>query len=268
MARGSNPRRWPTLLATLCISALAACTTLGPDYQRAATSVQSGWSMPELANTASGKVTDDEFWASFSDPTLLELLRHAQKKSLTLQSAALQVDAASETVRINAASLLPSVSATGSRNYNQPDNASKQKNINAGLFTDQVLGQLSWEIDFWGKYRRGEQADKASLEASKAALESSLVSLKASVANAYINARIYANRIVVAAANLREQAENLRIAEARYRLGSNSEMDWRQAQTQLAQTQAQIPVLRASLEQNQNALSVLLGETPDYFAKK
>ena len=129
MARGSNPRRWPTLLATLCISALAACTTLGPDYQRAATSVQSGWSMPELANTASGRVTDDEFWASFSDPTLLELLRHAQKKSLTLQSAALQVDAASETVRINAASLLPSVSATGSRNYNQPDNASKQKNI-------------------------------------------------------------------------------------------------------------------------------------------
>ena len=267
MARGSNQRRWPTLLATLCISALAACTTLGPDYQRAATSVQSGWSMPELANTTSGRVTDDEFWASFSDPTLLELLRHAQKKSLTLQSAALQVDAASETVRINAASLLPSVSATGSRNYNQPDNASKQKNINAGLFTDQVLGQLSWEIDFWGKYRRGEQADKASLEASKAALESSLVSLKASVANAYINARIYANRIVVAEANLREQAESMRIAEARYRLGASSEMDWRQAQTQFTQTQSQIPVLRISLEQNQNALSVLLGETPDYFAK-
>jgi NodT family efflux transporter outer membrane factor (OMF) lipoprotein len=93
------------------------------------------------------------------------------------------------------------------------------------------------------------------------------VSLKASVANAYINARIYANRIQVANANLREQAENMRIAEARYRLGASSEIDWRQAQTQFEQTQSQIPALRSSLEQSQNALSVLIGETPDYFAK-
>ncbi|MFZ4711334.1 MAG: efflux transporter outer membrane subunit, partial [Zwartia sp.] len=259
---------WKILLAIICFSALTACTVLGPNYQQPVTSVQSEWTMPELGtHTVGGNVTDDEFWASFSDPTLLDLLRHAQKNSLTLQSTALQVDAASETVRINAASLLPSVSATGSKNYNQPDAASKQKNQNKGSFTDQVLGQVSWELDFWGKYRRGEEADKASLESSKAALASSLVSLKASVANAYINARIYANRIGVAEANLREQAESMRIAEARYRLGASSEMDWRQAQTQFTQTQSQIPVLRISLEQNQNALSVLLGETPDYFAK-
>ncbi|MFM2441177.1 MAG: hypothetical protein RLZZ349_904, partial [Pseudomonadota bacterium] len=226
-------------LAMLCIGALTACTTLGPNYQQPATSVQSGWTMPELElHAAGGNVTDDEFWASFSDPTLLDLLQHAQKNSLTLQSTALQVDAASETVRINATSLLPSVSATGSKNYNQPDAASKQKNQNKGSFTDQVLGQVSWELDFWGKYRRGEEADKASLESSKAALASSLVSLKASVANAYINARIYANRIGVAEANLREQAESMRIAEARYRLGASSEMDWRQAQTQFTQTQS------------------------------
>ncbi|MCX7190250.1 MAG: efflux transporter outer membrane subunit, partial [Methylotenera sp.] len=261
-------RVWKILLAILCFSALTACTALGPNYQQPLTSVQSEWTMPELdTHAVGGNVTDDEFWASFSDPTLLDLLRHAEKNSLTLQSTALQVDAARETVRINAASLLPSVSATGSKNYNQPDAASKQKNQNKGSFTDQVLGQVSWELDFWGKYRRGEEADKASLESSKAALASSLVSLKASVANAYINARIYANRIGVAEANLREQAESMRIAEARYRLGASSEMDWRQAQTQFTQTQSQIPVLRISLEQNQNALSVLLGETPDYFAK-
>ena len=259
---------WKILLAILCFSALTACTVLGPNYQQPVTSVQSEWTMPELdTHTVGGNVTDDEFWASFSDPTLLDLLRHAQKNSLTLQSTALQVDAASETVSINAASLLPTVTATGSKNYSQPDAASKQKNQNKGSFTDQVLGQLSWELDFWGKYRRGEEADKATLESSKAALASALVSLKASVANAYINARIYANRIGVAEANLREQAESMRIAEARYRLGASSEMDWRQAQTQFTQTQSQIPVLRISLEQNQNALSVLLGETPDYFAK-
>jgi len=246
----------------------AACTTLGPDYQQPATSLQPSWTIPESAQSSAGSnVSDDEFWASFNDKTLLELLRHAQRKSLTLKSAALQVDAARETIRINAAPHLPSVTATGSRNFNQPDAASKQRGINDGSFTDQFLGQISWELDFWGKYRRGEQADQASLESSKAALESSLVSLKASVANAYINARIYANRIEVANANLREQAENMRIAEARYRLGANSEMDWRQAQTQFAQTQSQIPALRSSLEQSQNALSVLIGETPDYFAK-
>ena len=252
----------------LSIGMSAACTTLGPDYQQPATSLQPSWTIPESAQSSAGSnVSDDEFWASFNDKTLLELLRHAHRKSLTLKSAALQVDAARETIRINAAPHLPSVTATGSRNFNQPDAASKQRGINDGSFTDQFLGQISWELDFWGKYRRGEQADQASLESSKAALESSLVSLKASVANAYINARIYANRIEVANANLREQAENMRIAEARYRLGANSEMDWRQAQTQFAQTQSQIPALRSSLEQSQNALSVLIGETPDYFAK-
>jgi NodT family efflux transporter outer membrane factor (OMF) lipoprotein len=256
------------LPATLSLGILAACTTLGPDYQQPVTSVQATWTVPESTQySASGQVSDDEFWAGFNDKTLLELLRHAQSKSPTLKSAALQVDAARETIRINAAPQLPSVTATGSRNYTQPDTTSKQRGVNDGSFTDQFLGQISWELDFWGKYRRGEQADQASLESSKAALESSLVSLKASVANAYVNARIYANRIDVANANLREQAENMRIAEARYRLGASSEIDWRQAQTQFEQTQSQIPALRSSLEQNQNALSVLIGETPDYFAK-
>jgi hypothetical protein len=256
------------LATPLSLLILAACTTLGPDYQQPATSLQTTWSTADSAKYSVGdQISDDEFWSSFNDKTLLELLRHAQRKSPTLKSAALQVEAARETIRINAASQLPSVNATGSRNFNQPDAASKQRNVNEGSFTNQFLGQLSWEVDFWGKYRRGEQADQASFESSKAALESSLVSLKASVANAYVNARIYANRIEVANANLREQAENMRIAEARYRLGANSEMDWRQAQTQFAQTQSQIPALRSSLEQSQNALSVLIGETPDYFAK-
>jgi hypothetical protein len=139
------------LPAPLSLGILSACTNLGPDYQRPATRLQPAWTRPDSAQySADNKVSDDQFWSSFNDKTLLEILRHAQSKSPTLKSAALQVEVARETIRINAAPQLPNITATGSRNYNQPDVASKQRGINDGSFTDQFLGQLYWELDFWG----------------------------------------------------------------------------------------------------------------------
>jgi NodT family efflux transporter outer membrane factor (OMF) lipoprotein len=71
----------------------------------------------------------------------------------------------------------------------------------------------------------------------------------------------------VAQDNLKVQAENKRLAEARYRLGATTELDLRQSQAQYEQTNAQLPVLAATLEQYQHAVSVLVGQTPDYFAR-
>lgn len=111
-----------------------------------------------------------------------------------------------------------------------------------------------------GAQRRALESDRAALAAAEAGLASARVSLQASVASVYCNVRVFEKRIQVAVDNLKQQAENMRIAELRFRLGATSELDWRQAQTQFRQTEAQLPALSVSLAQNQHALSVLLGK--------
>jgi NodT family efflux transporter outer membrane factor (OMF) lipoprotein len=94
---------------------------------------------------------------------------------------------------------------------------------------------------------------------------SASIRCRASVASTYCNVRLYEQRLAVAQASLQQQGESLRIAEARYRLGAASELDYRQSQTQYSQAQAQLPALRHALATYQHALSVLLGQTPDRF---
>jgi NodT family efflux transporter outer membrane factor (OMF) lipoprotein len=160
----------------------------------------------------------------------------------------------------------PSAQLAGGSTYSQPDLASKLKGNNEGSTTDQLLGQISWELDFWGRQRRTVQSNVAQLESSRAAERAASVSLRANVASTYCNVRVYQRRLAVAQANLQQQGESLRIAEARYRLGAATELDYRQSQTQYTQTQAQLPALRYALTTYQHALSVLLGQTPDHFA--
>jgi NodT family efflux transporter outer membrane factor (OMF) lipoprotein len=126
-----------------------------------------------------------------------------------------------------------------------------------------VLFAATWEIDFWGKYRRGIEADRASYLGAIAAYDDALVTLIADVASTYVNIRTLEERLRVAGRNLELQQESLRIAAAQFNAGETSERDVQQAITQLGQTEAQIPRLEETLRQNKNGLALLLGGTPD-----
>ncbi len=245
---------------------LSGCMSIGPDYTPPKVQLQTSWSEPHTDQTPKTSEAD-RFWTGFNDAVLLQLLDRAESQSLTLQSATRQIEQAQAALQMDRAAALPYVQLNASSNYAKPDTLSKLKGKNEGATTDQVLGQVSWEIDFWGKQRRIREADLASIKGAQAARDAARLSLQASLGSAYCNVRMYQRRIAVAQSNLAQQAENMRIAEARYRLGASSELDYRQAQTQYAQTQAQLPMLRSTLAQYQHALSVLLGETPDYFAR-
>ena len=131
------------------------------------------------------------------------------------------------------------------------------------LRTSQIGVGATWELDFWGKYRRGIESDRAAMLASLAAYDNALVSLTAGVASDYLNIRTLQQRIQVAQDNVQTQKESLRIARAQFENGETSELDVQQALTQLAQTQAQIPGLENSLRATKDSLAVLLGLTPD-----
>lgn len=134
-------------------------------------------------------------------------------------------------------------------------------------FSQANLGlTASWELDFWGRFRRGIESADAALKASLADYDSALVSLTADVAGAYILIRTLERRLVIARENVRTQRESLQIAEARFKGGTTSERDVQQARTQLFATEAAIPLLESQLRQTKNGLSILLGIPPSPLA--
>jgi NodT family efflux transporter outer membrane factor (OMF) lipoprotein len=220
------------------------------------------------ANTVDKLSIDSKaFWATFHDSTLEQLLAQAEANSPTLQSAAQYIVQAEQILRADAGGSLPSATFNASSAFGQPTIASKLKNLNTGATTNQVLGQGVWEVDFWGNWARATEADRANLAGIEDQFAAAKLSLQASVASTYISVRQMERRLTVAQDNLKVQAENKRLAEARYRLGATTELDLRQSQAQYEQTNAQLPVLAATLEQYQHAVSVLVGQTPDYFAR-
>jgi NodT family efflux transporter outer membrane factor (OMF) lipoprotein len=259
-------------LCTICCFGLSACVAVGPDFRPPPVQLQDRWTDSReggarMAPAASDRPAPD-FWAGFNDPVLTQLLEQAMRNNRSLQSTAQKVAQAALQLGITQAGRFPSVQYASQISYTRPDLASSLRGVNEGSSTRQLLGQLSWETDFWGSQRRAEEEGRALLDGAQAALAAARVSLQASVASAYYNVRVLERRIAVARQNLEQQEANLRIAETRFRLGGNSELDYRQAQTQAEQTRSQLPVLQGALAQYRHALSVLLGETPDFFERR
>ena len=139
-------------------------------------------------------------------------------------------------------------------------NASNSFRLDRNHWDYQAGFDASWELDFWGKFRRDVEAAQASLIASVADYDDALVSLTAEVARTYTVIRTFEVLIDLARENAKLQEEGLRIAESRFRNGATSELDVTQATTLLESTRATIPQLQASLQQSQNAMSTLLGQ--------
>ena len=130
-------------------------------------------------------------------------------------------------------------------------------------FWEYDLGvDVSWELDFWGRFRRGIESADANLLASIAGYDEALVLLTSQVADTYAVIRTTEEQLRIARENVVLQRRSYDITEVLYRNGSDSELDMQQARTLLLSTQATIPGLETTLYQARNALSTLLGEAP------
>ena len=248
------------LALTLGFSALLSGCMVGPDFKQPPVSVNEQWRaqtggdfVEAVEMLREEQINPVQWWQQFNDPTLNALLSYAGQQNLTLQSAALRIYQARAQLGISDATLLPTAVA-----------AASGTSSDSSTSRDALL-QANWELDFWGKYRRGIESAFSSFQASIAAYYSADVSLAATVANNYINIRNVQELIRVAEVNLKLQAESLRIADARYRAGSTSLLALSQAQTRYQQTKAEIPGLIEQLNRQRNAMSVLLGQSPGFY---
>ncbi len=260
-------RRKPGLSFFAAILAvLVSSCKVGPDYETPKAKVAEQWSGNYVPVKQADSAAETLWWQSFEDAVLNQLIDKAYQNNLSLQIAGARILEARARLNQAIGNLFPQQQViTGDLNYTRLNDGliSKLPGIDPDHVTDQLLFAATWEIDFWGKYRRSIEAEEASYLGSVAAYEDALITLISDVAASYVNIRTLEERLVVAARNVETQKESLRIATVQFQAGETGERDVQQAMTQLAQTEAQIPRLEETLRQTKNGLAVLLGETPD-----
>ncbi len=256
--------RRPRLLLVAIPALLSACAPVGPDFVRPEVAVNPEWLDAELEAFETDAAELEEWWRILEDPVLDELLATARQENNSLEIAGLRVLESQARLNIAIGNQYPQhqvlagdISAIGvsetSANTGTTDTRYTQANLGASVV---------WEIDFWGRFRRGVEAADAELLASIASFDEAMVLVTAQVADVYALIRATEEQLRLARDSYSIQERSYEIAEVLYRNGSSSELDALQARTQLLGTAAVLPELEASLRQLKNALAALLGRTP------
>ncbi len=241
---------------------LCACM-VGPNYKEPLKPVVTHWPKKD-ATVKEAPFKTTKWWEVFHDPVLTSLIYEGYYNNLTLQIAGVRVLQTRALLAQSVGMLYPQQQAmTGNFTYVEIGGSQLQSILPSSFETLSLGFAANWEIDFWGKYRRAIQANDATFLSSLAAYDNALVTLTADVASTYIQVRTFETQIKVTKANIVVQREGLKLAKARYNAGETNLMDVEQAQTELSQTEASLPPLENSLEQQKNALALLLGTLPN-----
>ena len=234
---------------------------LGPDYETPASTVDDAWLEAEDKNITTTKDEAIEWWKTFNDPLLDSLIEEAYQENLTLRMAAVMVMRAAAQRGIAFGEIFPQTQNLNgdydrTKSSENPTPPSRyQTRWNVGFDT-------TWELDFWGKFRRGIESADAELEASLATYDNVMVILISEVAATYTQIRTLQVQSKIAKDNVRIQEESLALAESRFKNGATSELDVAQASSALNQTRASVPALDIQLRQAMYQLSLLFSEPP------
>jgi NodT family efflux transporter outer membrane factor (OMF) lipoprotein len=243
----------------------SGCMMVGPKYEAPTADVEDEWSNLEDPQLSAEPMLDPNWWSSaFNDPVLDQLIEDALSQNLSLRSAGLRVLQAQQNYRIVVGNRYPQQQVIGGSIDRQrtSTNGTDPRPLD-DLTTSYGLGfNMSWEADFWGKFRRMVQQAGAELDASVAGYDDAMVALIAEVAQNYLMIRTFQQRLVISNQNIDLQSQSVDISRAKFEAGEVSELDLDQAETLVNNTRASIAALELSLQQMKNSVAILLGKPP------
>jgi len=241
------------------------CFRVGPDFHTPCAPSQDWWMECLEEEIDCSEEVMAAWWLQFHDEKLNELVCLAQERNINLKIAAYRILGARALLGIAIGEWFPQFQelvgdATRFKLSNNKPNSlfadTRYWDFNIGL-------SVAWELDFWGRFRRGIESAQDDLYASFANYDDVLVILQSEVASAYVDIRTLEERIEIVKHNIKVQERSLEIVMARWEAGVVTELDVQQARTLLFSTQARLPRLQADLQVVKNALAFLLGLTPD-----
>lgn len=248
----------------LCAVLLATSGCMvGPDYVRPPAPLAPGWLERSDPQVIEGSVAPKQWWATLNDPVLDALVERAYRQNLPLQAAGLRVIQAQARRGIAIGGLFPQTQEINASYSRTRSSANQVASQGVGDFNSYDASfDAAWELDLWGKFRRGIEAADEELLAAVASYDDVLVSLIGEVAATYVRIRVLEEQLLLARANADIQRESLEVATARFEAGGTSDLDVQQATTLLESTEADIPQFEIDRRQAENALCVLLGIPP------
>lgn len=267
-----------TLVYVLCCSILSGCCyvpgarcrdwvhngfKVGPNYSPPPAPVASEWIDYNNPRVKSEEQQLCAWWSVFNDPTLNSLIQTAYQQNLTLREAGARILEARALLGIARGNLFPQEQFAFGE-YSRIKLSQNAANAPPELwFSDWATGLSgSWELDFWGRYRRAIEAADAELDASVEDFDDVLVILVSDVASNYVQYRTFQQRLIYARANVDIQRRSSQLATDKFENGATTERDTHQARQILEETEALIPALEIGKRQTANRLCVLLGIPP------
>ncbi|MGB2669028.1 MAG: efflux transporter outer membrane subunit [Candidatus Acidiferrum sp.] len=286
-----NIRKFSNLLSKIApataVVFMAACS-VGPNYKRPVVNVPTAYRSPSepdpalpppllaatatpapvpaaatTANTNASTVTsigEEKWWDVFQDEQLQGLIRTALKNNYDVRIAATRVLQAQAQLGITRADQFPTLTGGG--------NVSSVRNPTIGpipayeITLGEVTASASWNVDFWGRYRRATEAARATLLANEWAQRAVISTLVADVASSYFQLRQLDRQLEISKSTLASRQDSLNLTKTLEEHGINSLLDVRQSEQLVYTAGAEIPDLERQIEQQENAISILLGNNP------
>jgi len=245
---------------------LVGCA-VGPRYKRPDVSVPQTWSetVPPSPTT---ETPAERWWASFNDAEFNRLIDRAVKANLDLELAGARVAESRAQAGIAKSALFPVVSASVSASRNRQPIVATSGNSKSATFVPLEFNNYeggfdaSWELDVFGRNRRGFQAASADTRAAAESRNLVLITVLGDVGRSYVELRGLQLRLEIAEKNIRIQQDTLHLTEARAKAGLATELDVSRARAQLETTESDVPTLQSGIQNSIHQLSVLLGEEP------
>ncbi|HEY3065020.1 MAG TPA: efflux transporter outer membrane subunit [Methylomirabilota bacterium] len=256
-------KRAALLLATL----LAGCA-VGPDYKRPAVPVPPDFRGRDGDAASPTSLGDLAWWQIFQDETLQSLIRVAIAENYDVRIAVARILDARSQVTIARSFLGPTISASGSAPYVRTVGDRAPAPIqDRETFSPLATLDLFWEIDFWGRLRRGSEAARADLLAAEDVQQFVVTTLISDVATAYFALRELDLELEISIRTLASREDSLRLVRLRQEGGVAAMIDVRQAEVLLYTAAETIADVQRRIEQTENLISVLLGRNPAVIAR-
>jgi NodT family efflux transporter outer membrane factor (OMF) lipoprotein len=251
---------WRSAATAVAASALAACTAVGPAYERAALDVPSAYreaGMLWKSARPADVLERANWWSLYQDPQLDALAARVERANQEVRQAEARVRQAQAVVRQLQAQGFPALSAGLSANRTRIVNHGGSTSSNLELAAD-----ASWEPDLWGRVRRSVEAGEAQAQAQAADLESIRLAAVATLVQNYLALRVIDVQAQLLDDTVAAFNRFLQLTRNRYNAGVVGKSDVIQAEAQVRSTEAQRVDLGVQRAQLEHAIAVLAGETP------
>jgi multidrug efflux system outer membrane protein len=244
-----------SIIAWIAVLLFAGCM-VGPDFQKPAveTPDRFRFSDPEAVEAVNLK-----WWELFDDPVLDALVLTALRENKDVLLAASRVEEARASLGFTRADMYPTFDIQGGAGTGNFAGGRKSDSTDSNYF---IAPTLNWEIDFWGKFRRANEAARAELVSSEYSMRTVQISLISEVVSTYFLLLDLHQRLQISRQTLESRIGTLDIIQQRFDKGIVAELDVNQAQIQKEVAAGAIPLYERLITKAENTLSILIGKPP------